>query len=187
MSKVIVVVALASEAPELITFSNVRLTGLGKVNAARSTTEIILREQPDLIVNFGTAGGITVNSGLHPVASVVQRDMNCSGLGVEPGVTPFDAIDSKITLNSHGVVCGTGDNFVAGRPVEIPCDIVDMEAYAIARVCQYYGVKFRCWKWISDSADDGAGSTWTESVHSGEQHFLKIYQQIQQENINELR
>ena len=42
MSKVIVVVALASEAPELIKFSNVRLTGLGKVNAARSTTEIIL-------------------------------------------------------------------------------------------------------------------------------------------------
>ena len=37
---------------------NVVKAGIGKVNAARATAELILTERPDCIINSGVAGGI---------------------------------------------------------------------------------------------------------------------------------
>jgi len=52
-------------------------------------------------------------------------------------------------------VCATGDNANGYSEVsdEVPAfDAVDMEAYAIAHVCAHYGVKFTCYKWLTDLA-----------------------------------
>jgi adenosylhomocysteine nucleosidase len=178
MNKIAVIVAVESESPELVKQSGVYLSGLGKINAARTTTEIILQHRPDLIINFGSAGGITVNSGLHRVSKLIQRDMNCSGLGYSPGVTPFELNHDVIELDCQGVICGTGDNFVAGQPPEINCDIVDMEAYSIASVCRHHQVSFASWKWISDTADHNASTEWVNNNHLGQNYFVEIYHEI---------
>ena len=52
-------------------------------------------------------------------------------------------------LGTIPVVCGTGDTFATARS-KIDCDIVDMEAYAIAKFVKKYEVEFLCYKYISD-------------------------------------
>jgi adenosylhomocysteine nucleosidase len=51
-------------------------------------------------------------------------------------------------------------------------DLVDMEAYALAKVCKLEGLKFRCFKYISDNADENATSDWTENCKKG----VKLFQ-----------
>lgn len=178
MNKIAVLIAVPDEAPDMINLPNVFVTGLGKINAAISATEIIIQHRPDLIVNFGSAGGVDVDSGLHRIAKIVQRDINCSALGFDSGCTPFDLHPATIDLGCNGIVCGTGDNFVAGQPVEIPCNVVDMEAYAIAHACRRFSVPFACWKWVSDSADAAAADDWNANLSNGQEHFLKIYNSL---------
>ena len=48
-------------------------TGLGKVNAAIKTTEIILKYQPKIIINYGTCGSINKDlSGLIKCTKFIQ-------------------------------------------------------------------------------------------------------------------
>ena len=54
------------------------------------------------------------------------------------------------------------------------CDIVDMEAYALAKVCKLEGIKFRCLKYISDNANSDASSDWTKNCKKGAKLFQII-------------
>ena len=154
-------------------YSNVFFTGVGKVNAASMTAMLIERYKPDRIINFGTAGGITVHSGLHQVSKFVQRDMVCCELGSKPGQTPFEPEDEIILdTGGNGLTCSTGDNFVTDSNLQIPADVVDMEAYAIAKVCLKNSVEFLCYKYISDGANEDALRSWNELVSSGNQFYL---------------
>ena len=58
--KIGVIVAMESEYEALLNagVENVVKAGIGKVNAARATAELILTERPDCIINSGVAGGI---------------------------------------------------------------------------------------------------------------------------------
>ena len=38
--------------------------------------------------------------------------------------------------------------------------------------------QFRCFKYISDSADENANDDWAKTVADGEEHYIKIFQQI---------
>ena len=46
-------------------------------------------------------------------------------------------------------------------------NIVDMEAYALAKVCYRYSVPFISFKYITDDADGDAGGDWEENVGKG--------------------
>ena len=71
--------------------------------------------------------------------------------------------------------CSTGDNFVTDTSLlDIVADVVDMEAYAIAKACQYHNVNFKCFKYISDSANENASKEWHETVADGEPHYMEI-------------
>ena len=50
-------------------------------------------------------------------------------------------------------------------------DVVDMEAYAIAKVCKLEGIEFKCFKYISDNADENATSDWIENCKKGAKSF----------------
>ena len=52
-------------------------------------------------------------------------------------------------------------------PPELQTDIVDMEAYALAKVCRHLGMTFHCWKYISDQANDAAPTDWATHVAHG--------------------
>ena len=169
----IILVALELEAPKMSHWDNVFFTGVGKVNAAMTAAKLIERHKPNVVWNFGTAGGITVDSGIHKVTQFVQRDMVCGGIGCAPGQTPFER--GIILGEGDGLTCSTGDNFVSDPNLEIPADLVEMEAYAIAKVCQDAGVEFRCYKYVSDQADGDASEEWSKTVANGEPHFIEVY------------
>jgi adenosylhomocysteine nucleosidase len=56
--------------------------------------------------------------------------------------------------------------------LSVPADVVDMEAYAIAKACIRNKIEFRCFKYITDQADDQAHDLWKESVCFGEKFFI---------------
>ena len=174
--KDIILIALKEEAPNLSKYNNVFFTGIGKVNAASTTATLIERFKPNRIINFGTAGGITVSSGFHQIGKFVQRDMLCSELGSLPGQTPFE--DGVVLDLGLGAICSTGDNFVTDPNLQIPADIVDMEAYAIAKVCSINKVEFLCYKFISDGADNDALSDWSSQISKGEIYYIRKCEEL---------
>ena len=147
-------------------------TGVGKINAAVKTLAIIKEFSPSLIINYGTAGSLNKTlTGLVEVSHFVQRDMDATALGFALGQTPFDAI-GEIQFGGHGVSCGSGDSFVTETP-KLETDLVDMEAYAMAKVCYQHHVDFKCFKYISDNAYAGAHDDWAENVARGKKLFIE--------------
>ncbi len=147
-------------------------TGVGKINAAIKTLEIIKRYSPSLIINYGTAGSLNKKlNGLVEVTKFFQRDMDVTALGFKVGQTPFDNIE-EIDFGKSGYSCGTGDSFVTQTP-KLKTDLVDMEAYAIAKICYLQDINFKCFKYISDSADAGARDEWIENVSIGKKLFIE--------------
>ena len=171
----LILIAIREEAPDLNHMMNVFYTGAGKVNAAITAGELIAKYQPKRIINFGTAGGITVGTGLHECTQFVQRDMNCVGLGCKPGQTPFE---TNVSIGTPGLTCSTGDNFVMDPQLLIPADLVDMEAYAIAKACEKHHVEFLCFKYVSDQANATADTDWRESVAHGQLHYVNKLKEL---------
>ena len=150
----------------------IEYVGVGKVNAVFNTLNAIEKHSPKQIINFGTAGSLDVKiKGLVEVSSFFQRDMDASPLGFEVGQTPFEE-DIEITFGREGVTCGTGDKFVTSTPI-LKTDIVDMEAFAIAKVCKLKNIDFRCFKFISDNADNEAKDDWVDNVSLGAKLFIE--------------
>jgi len=149
-------------------------TGVGKVNAASAATLALLVLRPRLVVNYGTAGKIhKMHSGLVEVAHVIQRDMMAMPLAPR-GRTPFSPEIDRLSSGQEGVICGTGDSFVTATDpwlVDNKIDIVDMELYAIAHVCQRHSLPWRAFKFITDEADDNAADHWQDNVKDGEELF----------------
>jgi adenosylhomocysteine nucleosidase len=144
-------------------------SGAGKVNASSAATLALLVLRPSLLINYGTAGRINETlSGLVEVAHVVQRDMMAMPL-VPRGRTPYSSNLDKLSSGFAGVTCGTGDNFVtSGDPwlAENHVDVVDMELFAIAHVCQRHTIPWRAFKFVAGDADH-----WIDDVGKGQDSF----------------
>lgn len=172
----IIVAALEIETPELENFAPVVHTGVGKLNAAINLYEAILFYKPDLVINYGTAGSVSNKSGLLKVDTFVQRDMDVRGLGVPRGITPFT--DEKLP-NAQGTVLASGDSFVTDSKqhlegLHIPIDLIDMEAYALNKVCEHHNTLFDCYKYVTDDTDEDASTDWTENVAKGAVLFVEV-------------
>lgn len=158
-------------------------TGIGKVNAALTAMDVIHRNQCKTIINLGTAGSSKFKShDLVEVATFVQRDMDISPLGFKIGETPFDPLPGAIELIPYFPelpkgVCGTGDSFETGVS-KVPCDLVDMEGYALAKVCRKMGVQLISLKYITDGADHNAHNDWEANLISGAHRLLEYYKKF---------
>lgn len=174
---VLICVALADELPQdRLPDERVVYTGVGKVNAALCIADEIAKMRPSHVINFGTAGALSTGiSGLVSVAEVYQRDMDVRGLGVPLGQTPFEDA-GPIVIASSGVSCGTGDSFVQSPP-ELPTDIVDMEAYALAKACVRAQLPFTSMKYISDNANEAAHTDWRDNMARGADAFCAWFAQ----------
>jgi len=164
---------LAAIKEETVGLDYFNYTGVGKINATYNTLRLINTHKPKTIINFGTAG--TINVGLRGIVECTkfyQRDMDVRGLDYELGETPFDGIN-EIIISENGYSCGTGDNFV-NKKIGMEVDVVDMEAYAIAKVCKLENIKFKCFKYISDNADKNANNDWKKNLILGAQAFSKF-------------
>ena len=169
--KDLILIALKNEAPSMAKWDNVFFTGVGKINAAMTAAKLIERYQPKTVWNFGTAGGIKLEHGCHEMVNFVERDKGKCPEALEV-MLPKDPITISLGV---GYTCSTGDNFVTDPNLEHPAHVVDMEAFAIAKACQNANVEFKYYKYVSDSADDSADTSWVENVAKGEEHFINIY------------
>ena len=173
--KSIILVALPEELNSAFVSSPVVYTGVGLTNAAVNTYEAILKHQPDVVINYGSAGALKSYSGLLTVAAVCQRDANCEPLR-ERGFMLGENI-LYYQSGQSGVRCGSGNNFVtnADQWTQDHCDIVDMELWAIAKVCDKFNIPWVSKKWISDKADNDAPNAWGESLNLGQAEFVKWF------------
>lgn len=183
----LVVMALQVEAQEVFEPAGVPVlfTGVGKVNAAWALTRKLAEYRQanaalPLVVNFGTAGSRRFPAHtLVACHAFVQHDMDVSGLGFAHGETPFDAIPAQLEFPTPftelpAAVCGSGDRFLTGEPA-VACDVVDMEAYALAKVCHLEGARFVSVKYVTDGADEGAPGDWQDNLHHAAERFLECY------------
>ena len=164
----IFVAALKEETPGLNFFY---YTGAGKINATYNLTKLIMTHKPKEVINFGTAGAVSKSlKGIIECTKFYQRDMDVSALmNLKIGETPFDDIN-EIIMSPDGYSCATGDSFVTDS-IPIKADVVDMEAYALAKICKLEKIKFRCFKFISDNADETANVDWAENCNKGAKLF----------------
>ena len=179
-TKRIIAIALHDEAHRGFDGENVIYTGCGKINAAYHLTKSIIQQGAKEVINLGSAGSAHFPTGsLVNCTRFMQRDMNASALGLPLGQTPFDELGIVL---EHGqrlpqlpeATCGTGDNFATDCAVG-DYQVVDMEAYSLARVCQLESIPFTCVKYITDGADEQAGKDWESTVATSAQHLFEFY------------
>ena len=164
---------LAAIKEETIGLDYFNHTGVGKINATYNTIRLIYLHKPKIIINYGTAGAINTKlKGIVECTKFYQRDMDVRGLDFELGETPFDKIKEIIT-SKYGYSCGTGDSFV-NKKIDMEVDVVDMEAYAIAKVCKLENIEFKCFKYISDNADENADNDWSKNLANGATAFSSL-------------
>ena len=162
------VAALKEETPDLDYFHYI---GVGKINATYNLLKLINKFKPNQVINYGSAGAINKKlSGIVECTRFYQRDMDATGLlDLKLGETPFDDIN-EIIISDKGFSCGSGDSFVKNK-IEMNVDLVDMESYALAKVCKLENIKFRCFKYLSDNADKNAPNDWIENCKKGAKLF----------------
>jgi adenosylhomocysteine nucleosidase len=132
---------------------------------------------------MGTAGSRTIPA--HTLVACnrfAQRDMDVSGLGFAPGATPFDATPPVIEFPGvfaelPQALCSTADSFATHRH-EISGDVVDMEAFALARVCLMENARFACVKYVTDGADSDSAAHWEAALDNASQTFVTAYQAL---------
>jgi adenosylhomocysteine nucleosidase len=185
-----IVVALQSETAGVFEAANIPVLycGVGKVNAAIALARELARyalqgQAMPLVLNFGSAGSRRHAAGtLVACHEFVQRDMDVRGLGFALGVTPYD--DAPFCLRFEPIfvhlpvaVCGSGDSFATGV-TDVDCGVVDMEAYALAKVCWCEKAPFACVKYVSDGADHAAADDWQRNQHRAADEFLSLYRGV---------
>ncbi len=158
--------------------------GVGKVNAAYQLTRRLHGVKNfSYVLNMGSAGSPTFNQGTLVAADrFVQRDMDVTGLGFDHGVTPFETTPPMLEFPRHYAhlphgICGSGDSFLQGAP-PIPCDIIDMEAYALAKICAHEKMPFACVKYITDGADHKAANDWQTNLALAAEAFAYLLKKM---------
>ena len=179
--QVLIVCALEVETQGQLEDWNVIYTGVGKVNATIGIMDRLTDynyAKPKLVINYGTAGSRKIKKKtLVDCTKFIQRDMDVTGLGFMRGETPFEKepplmLESKSEFNPIGrnATCGTGDCFVEDKS-QYYGEVVDMEAYALAKVCYNYDIPFISFKYITDGADEQAHEDWEANLADGIQEF----------------
>lgn len=153
-------------------------SGIGKVNAAMTTTVLLERYQPDIIINTGSAGGFEASLNVGDVVistEVRHHDVDVTAFGYEYGQVPqlpaaFTAhpllreIAEQQAASIEGIqvvsgLIATGDSFM-NDPERVAAltdkftnlQALEMEAAAIAQVAHQYGKPFVIIRSLSDIA-----------------------------------
>jgi len=186
---ILIVSALEVETQGQLEDYDTLYTGVGKVNATFKLTKRLSGDfplqgavsefAPKLVINYGTAGSRKIKKKqLVDCTKFIQRDMDVTGLGFMRGETPFEPnvpiiLDfDHVEFNPIGrrATCGSGDNFVEDR-LNYYGEVVDMEAYALAKVCWTYNIDFISFKYITDGADEQAHEDWEANLADGIKEF----------------
>ena len=147
--------------------------GIGKVNAAAGTVELIRHFHPDCVISTGVAGGIDTCLNVMDVVvsqEIVYHDVWCGEGNAYGQVQGLPAtfkgnetlLHTALSLDTptriHGGLICTGDKFITDRKEldeikkNFPAGLaVDMESCAIAQTCHLYQTPFISFRIISDT------------------------------------
>lgn len=180
------------------------LSGIGKVNAAVSTSWVIHQFAPDCVINTGSAGGLGKGLKVGDVVigeTVAHHDVDVTAFGYVWGQVPqLPAVftsDSNLIRQAEkaaqvfegaavtqGLIV-SGDRFVHSSEgvAEIRSHFpdvkaVEMEAAAIAQTCYQLEVPFVIIRAVSDSADEKADISFEEFLKTAAVSSAKMVTEI---------
>ena len=180
------------------------LSGIGKVNAAVSTSWVIHQFAPDCVINTGSAGGLGKGLKVGDVVigeTVAHHDVDVTAFGYVWGQVPqlpaaFASDENLIrqaekaaqVFEGAAVTQGlivSGDRFVHSSEgvAEIRSHFpevkaVEMEAAAIAQTCHQLEVPFVIIRAVSDSADEKADISFEEFLKTAAVSSAKMVTEI---------
>ena len=148
-------------------------SGVGKVNAARTTQVLIDKMNVDFIFNIGVAGSVSSDVNVLDIVigtRQVQHDFDITAFDHEKGYIPnvgvyISSNDSlldlarsiKVDANIHEGVIASGDIFVTNPEMsrkiftKFNALAVEMEGASIAQVCYLCNIPYLVIRSISDS------------------------------------
>lgn len=175
-------------------------SGIGKVNAAMSTTILLEKYQPDIVINTGSAGGFdeALEVGAVVISDEVRHhDVDVTIFGYEVGqmagmpaayLSDLELIEiAKQAVQevgqhqySVGLIC-SGDAFM-NDPVRVAAvrehfptmKAVEMEAAAVAQVCYQFGTPFVVIRALSDIAGKESNISFDEFLPTAAKHSTEI-------------
>jgi len=175
-------------------------SGIGKVNAAISTTLLLELYQPDYVINTGSAGGFHTDLNVGDIvisSSVCHHDVDVTPFGYDlgqvPGLPPCFMPDDHLVkiaqgaiedlqevVHMHGLIA-TGDRFMHHEedvtntrnnfPDMIACE---MEAAAVAQVCHSFSKPFVIIRSLSDIAGKENAITFEKYLEQAATHSAKV-------------
>lgn len=174
-------------------------SGVGKVNAARTTQILIDNYKPDYIFNVGVAGGIddSLNVGDIVIGNkLVQHDFDITAFDHEKGYIPntgvFIEADKKLVELAKSVIKDTKNSSVEIGTIasgDIFCTetkmsekihnkfnalCVEMEGASIAQVCYLCKVPFLILRSISDVPNNNNKITYEEFLETSTKIIAKV-------------
>lgn len=175
-------------------------SGIGKVNAAMSTTLLLQQFKPDVVINTGSAGGFDADLEVGAIVisdEVRHHDVDVTAFGYEMGQVPqlpaaflssADLMDHAIAaveeLGEHAYAVGliaTGDSFMddAERVEKVrghfpSMKAAEMEAAAVAQVCHQFDKPFVVIRALSDIAGKQSNISFEEFLPVAAKHSTQI-------------
>lgn len=175
-------------------------SGIGKVNAAMSTTILLQQFAPDVVINTGSAGGFNAELNVGDIVisdEVRHHDVDVTIFGYEigqmagmPAAYVADerliavAKDAVATVGEHpsavGLIC-SGDAFMhdATRVETVrshfpTMQAVEMEAAAVAQVCYQFETPFVVIRALSDIAGQQSNISFDEFLPIAAKHSTQV-------------
>ncbi len=173
-------------------------TGVGPIEAAIALTQALCElkaadKTPHLIVSLGSAGSRTLGqTEIYQASSVSYRDIDASLLGFEKGTTPYLGHPVKIPMspqlpNIQQASLSSGAKVISGNDYNaIDADMVDMETFALKRVCQNFDLPLIAIRGISDGDEELSGHhSWTQYLHIIDEKLAKTVKRLETYLIND--
>ena len=176
--------------------------GIGKVNAAICTQTLIMKYNPECIINMGVAGSVSKNVNINSIVLadyVVQHDIDTTPFGDPYGLIPkinivqvpcsakLNKLISDGADNADNIKIGTiatGDRFINGQKdidfitQNFKAVAVDMESGSIGHVCYINNIEYTAVRSISDNSDDDSHTTYDANVKKSAQTAIDLILKI---------
>lgn len=177
-------------------------SGVGKVNAARTTQILIDNIKVDCIFNIGVAGGVSDKLSVGDIVlgnKLVQHDFDITAFDHEKGYIPkvgtyidtdkhlvelAKSILDECNIPYHEGVIASGDIFCTeakmGAKINSKFDAlcVEMEGASIAQVCHLSNIPFLVLRSISDVPNNNNAITYEEFLDSSCNIIAKVMNDI---------
>ncbi len=182
---ILLVIACKEESSDLLEALGVDIlyTGVGKINASYFLSRKLyqmynLGKVPKYIINVGSCGSKHFKRHQLVVCNEFkQLDMDCTAFGYKLGQTPQepDSLVMKHKLLFPDIpraICGTQDKFETKEP-HSDIDVIDMEAYALAKICNIEHIDFNSIKYVTDNCSSSGEDDWNKTVPRCAQVFYE--------------